>query len=159
MRQWEDYMESHLCIYPWEYLNRVRDVIAWDDSDVFIVDWIGIADNPDKYSVQSGLGKISQELGLTFESTRKSGHAFFQMSDGEKTAYEKNRLHQVIPYGAYTIIHPANQVVQTRIADIPDRQHYLRTKCRASGPIEEFESYFDGSRLVYTDLPEVAVHL
>jgi len=154
MGKWETAMESYLALYPWEYLNRVRDVISWEDSDVFIVDYIGIADNPDRYSIQAGLGRVSQGLESSFHETKKSGHAFFQMSDSEKVAYEKNRLHQVIPYGAATILHPADQAIQTRISDIPDQQHYLRTKCRAGGQVEEYKTHYDKSRWIYTDLPE-----
>ena len=154
---WFALVYENVRIYPWydyfrEDLGLVKNIISWDAPDILIVDFLGPEDVKDKEKAY-GLGAISAHLEELAHTTGANINAFYQMSNTETTAYKKNKLHVVPgPYGSGAVAHSADVVIQTRKDDIPDRQHYLRTKLRAGGPIEEFEMAYDRHRWVYCEL-------
>src|SRR3990167_6511192 len=152
---WAEALDAYGRVYSWKYFNQIRNVISWDDPDLLIIDYIGPEDMDSKRDLKYALGAFSADCEEMAHTTKKSLHGNFQMSNQEALAYQKNPRHIVPgPYGSGAVRHSADQSFQTRIADIPDHQHYLKTKCRAGGLVEEYEAYYDKSRWIYTDLPE-----
>lgn len=156
---WLAALDECVRIYPWhdyfrEDLALVKNIISWDAPDILIADFVGPEDVKDREKVY-GLGAVSAGLGMMAHATGTNISAFYQMSNSESNAYEKNRLHVVDgPYGSGAVKHSADTMIQSRKADVPDRQLYLKSKCRAGGPIEEFEMAYDRHRWVYCELPK-----
>ena len=157
---WFALIYENVRIYPWydyfrEDLSLVKNIISWDAPDILVADFIGPEDVKDKEKAY-GLGAVSARIQELAHATGTNINAFYQMSNAESEAYKKNKLHVVPgPYGSGAVSHSADVVIQTRKDDIPDRQHYLRTKLRAGGPqIEEFEMAYDRHRWVYCELPK-----
>jgi len=154
-QSWVESLDVYGRVYSWKYFSQIRNVISWDDPDLLIIDYIGPEDMDSKKDLKYALGAFSADCEEMAHTTRKSLHGNFQMSNQEALAYQKDPRHIVPgPYGSGAVRHSADQSFQTRIADIPDHQHYLKTKCRAGGLVEEYEAYYDKSRWIYTDLPE-----
>lgn len=162
---WMAALDVYVRIYNWRehflstsvdgIIGNVRNVIAWDDPDLVMLDYIGPEDVPGNADKKYGLGEISAGCEDVFHSSAKNGHGFFQMSNAEAAAYQKNPRHEVAgPYGSGSVKHSADQFFQTRMADMPYEQTVLRSKCRASGPIEEYKLAYDRARWVYIDLPQ-----
>jgi len=139
------------------YWGKIFDMVSEGQVDSWAYRWTYSSFRNNKLTIIPDRNLVSN-LGYGAQAThttRKSLHGNFQMSNQEALAYQKDPRHIVpSPYGSGAVRHSADQSFQTRIADIPDHQHYLKTKCRAGGLVEEYEAYYDKSRWIYTDLPE-----
>ena len=163
LNRWKEALDSYCRIYPWKYfgVEYARQIISWDDPSLLIVDYIGQEDSPAKMDIKLGLGQISAGYEDVAHTTAKNISAFFQMSNAEVVSYRKDPRHIVVgPYGSGAVTHSADMVIQTRRGNMPNQQHYLKTKCRAGGDVEEFMMAYDKRRWMYVDMPEPRrVHL
>ena len=120
---------------------------------MLILDFIGPDDTQTQQKVY-GLGAIAAGLEDISHSTGVNTNSSWQMSNSEEKAYIKNKLYVVDgPYGSGMVKQSGDSVIQSRKADYPDRQTYLKTKDRSGGKIEDFEMFYDKHRWVYTEPP------
>lgn len=156
MDAWGNALDQFVSVYPWSYFSQdsARQFIAWHDPSIIFFDFIDETDSTDTKSIPGGLGRISAACAQIAHESRISMESFWQMSGSETAAYLKNRRHIVKgPFGSTAVVHAADEVYQTRRADQPGQQHYLRTKSRAGGDTEEYFLKFDPNSWVYVEPP------
>jgi hypothetical protein len=146
-------VDKYMYVYDWSFakINTIRSIISAVRPAILNVDYIDLSDvnGTDKVS---GLGKIAADLETTAHNTGTHINGYWQISNSEKIAYEKNDHHECVgPYGSGMVMHTADTAIQTKKGRIQDTQHIRRTKCRAGGLNEEFLLDYDKSRWIYKD--------
>jgi hypothetical protein len=145
--------DQYMFIYDWTFskINTVKSIISAIKPSILNIDYIDVNDVAGNDKV-SGLGKIAKDYEDTAHNTGTHINGYFQISNSEKVAYEKNDHHEIPgPYSSGMVMHTADTAFQTKKGRVANTQHILRTKCRAGGANDEFPMDYDTKRWIYKD--------
>ena len=159
LEEWTNEIQANhkLRLYDWTFAksSHIKSIIATENPDIVTVDYFDQNDVVGNDKV-GGLGKISSEMERIAHNSGKHVNGYFQISADERKKYEKSDFHDVPgPFGSSMVLHPADQVFQTKKWKEPFTQHFRRTKCRAGGVNKNWVGGFDRTRWVFTDMEQL----